>query len=321
MPLTKDSWHEERLLIDGKLVEAEGGATYENINPANEEVIGVAADASKADLRAGDRRGSPRLRRDRVVPRRRPAGPVPAPAARGAARPPGRARRHHGRRGRRAADADGRAAARASRSSSCPFYADLAENYEWHQELGVADTMAGPVQPVGRAGAGRRGRRDHAVELPEPDQHRQGRAGARRRLHGGAQAGARHAVDGAGARSAGGRAHRHPRRRPQRRDRGRQDDRRGAHHQPRRRHGQLHRLDRGRPADHGGRRRDHQAGLPRAGRQVGPDRPRRRRRHRRRLDRRGVRDLHPRRAGLRHQHPAAAAAVPLRRGRRRPLRR
>jgi aldehyde dehydrogenase (NAD+) len=50
MALNKDSWHEERLLIDGKLVEAEGGATYDNINPANEEVIGVSADASKADV-------------------------------------------------------------------------------------------------------------------------------------------------------------------------------------------------------------------------------------------------------------------------------
>src|SRR5215208_2986791 len=50
MALNADSWHEERLLVDGKLVEAEGGATYENINPANEEVIGVVADASKADV-------------------------------------------------------------------------------------------------------------------------------------------------------------------------------------------------------------------------------------------------------------------------------
>src|SRR6201999_4361728 len=36
-----------------------------------------------------------------------------------------------------------------------PFYADLAENYEWQQQLGVADTMAGPAnrwverEPVG----------------------------------------------------------------------------------------------------------------------------------------------------------------------------
>ena len=28
------TWHEERLYVDGTLVEAEGGATYENMNPA-----------------------------------------------------------------------------------------------------------------------------------------------------------------------------------------------------------------------------------------------------------------------------------------------
>ncbi len=43
------SWHEERLLIDGKLVAAEGGASYETINPATEAVLGRAADASLAD--------------------------------------------------------------------------------------------------------------------------------------------------------------------------------------------------------------------------------------------------------------------------------
>ena len=45
-----DLWHEERLYIDGELVDAEGGATYENINPATEEVLGVAADASVGDI-------------------------------------------------------------------------------------------------------------------------------------------------------------------------------------------------------------------------------------------------------------------------------
>ena len=37
---------ESRLFIDGKLVEATGGATYDNVNPATEEVIGPVADAS-----------------------------------------------------------------------------------------------------------------------------------------------------------------------------------------------------------------------------------------------------------------------------------
>src|SRR5262249_50928299 len=43
---------EARMLIDGKLVEAEGGKTYDNINPATEEVIGQVADGSPADMEA-----------------------------------------------------------------------------------------------------------------------------------------------------------------------------------------------------------------------------------------------------------------------------
>ena len=41
---------EPRMLIDGELVEAAGGATYDNVNPATEAVIGQAADASPADM-------------------------------------------------------------------------------------------------------------------------------------------------------------------------------------------------------------------------------------------------------------------------------
>ncbi|HWI43176.1 MAG TPA: aldehyde dehydrogenase family protein [Nocardioides sp.] len=44
-------WHEERLLIDGELVPAEDDATYDNISPFTEKVIGVAADASLGDVR------------------------------------------------------------------------------------------------------------------------------------------------------------------------------------------------------------------------------------------------------------------------------
>jgi aldehyde dehydrogenase (NAD+) len=42
---------EARLLIDGKLVDAESGARFDNINPATEEVLGQVADASVADMR------------------------------------------------------------------------------------------------------------------------------------------------------------------------------------------------------------------------------------------------------------------------------
>jgi aldehyde dehydrogenase (NAD+) len=40
---------ENRILIDGNLTEAENDRTYDNINPATEEIIGVAADASAND--------------------------------------------------------------------------------------------------------------------------------------------------------------------------------------------------------------------------------------------------------------------------------
>lgn len=42
--------YESRMLIDGELVEAQDGRTYENLNPATEEVIGAVADATAADM-------------------------------------------------------------------------------------------------------------------------------------------------------------------------------------------------------------------------------------------------------------------------------
>ncbi len=41
---------ETRNLIDGKLVHASNGATFENVNPATEEVLGVCADGTKDDM-------------------------------------------------------------------------------------------------------------------------------------------------------------------------------------------------------------------------------------------------------------------------------
>jgi aldehyde dehydrogenase (NAD+) len=41
---------EVRMLIDGELVEASGGKTFDNINPATEEVLGPVADASAEDM-------------------------------------------------------------------------------------------------------------------------------------------------------------------------------------------------------------------------------------------------------------------------------
>src|SRR5207253_3852394 len=42
---------EPRMLIDGELVDAAGGGTFENVNPADEEVLGVCADGSADDMR------------------------------------------------------------------------------------------------------------------------------------------------------------------------------------------------------------------------------------------------------------------------------
>ncbi len=42
-------WHEERLLIDGELIEAEGGRTYETLNPTTGATLGVTADATVGD--------------------------------------------------------------------------------------------------------------------------------------------------------------------------------------------------------------------------------------------------------------------------------
>ena len=124
--------------------------------------------------------------------------------------------------------------------------------------------------------AGRRRRRDHAVELPAAPGRREGRGRARRRLHGRAQAGRGHAADRLPA------APRSPSRRPaagraQRRLRPRPGRRPGARRAPRRRHGLVHRLDRGRPADRRHRGRRAQARRARTRRQVRERDPARRR--------------------------------------------
>ncbi|MEZ5136782.1 MAG: aldehyde dehydrogenase family protein [Acidimicrobiales bacterium] len=49
--MTNEVWREERLLIDGRLVDASGG-TYDNINPATESVLGVAGDGTVDDMDA-----------------------------------------------------------------------------------------------------------------------------------------------------------------------------------------------------------------------------------------------------------------------------
>lgn len=42
---------EQRMLIDGELVLADSGKTFDNVNPATEEVLGAVADASVTEMR------------------------------------------------------------------------------------------------------------------------------------------------------------------------------------------------------------------------------------------------------------------------------
>ncbi|MCD9624082.1 aldehyde dehydrogenase family protein [Rhabdothermincola salaria] len=135
-------WHEERLYIDGELVDAEGGKVYDNVNPATEEVIGVAADASAADLeraiaaarRAFDESGwstdvALRVRclrqlHQAMVEHHTELGDLTI-AEVGAPR----------------LLIDGPQLA--TPRDYLIFYADLAESYDWSTDLGEADTMAG----------------------------------------------------------------------------------------------------------------------------------------------------------------------------------
>ncbi len=143
MALNASSWHEERLLIDGKLVEAEGGATYPNINPATEEVIGVSADASPADV-------------ERAIEAARRAFDETSWSEDPAFRARCLRQLHEALLEHQEDLADITVAeVGAPRMlmggpqlgeplKFLPFYADLAESYSWDEQLGVAETMAGP---------------------------------------------------------------------------------------------------------------------------------------------------------------------------------
>ena len=48
--MTAGADHEVRMLVDGTLIEADSGQTFDNVNPATEEVLGPVADASNAEM-------------------------------------------------------------------------------------------------------------------------------------------------------------------------------------------------------------------------------------------------------------------------------
>ena len=165
-----------------------------------------------------------------------------------------------------------------------------------------------------RQGARRRRRGDHAVELPAPPDHLQARRRPRRRLHLRAQAERSRAAQRLHPRR--DRARDRPaRRRVQPGHRHRPGRRCGDLGAPRRRHGELHRIDPRRQAGRRGRRRHRQARRPRTRWQVGQHRARRRRLRRGHPE--GALRLLPQLGpDLHGAHPHARPEQPLRRGRR-----
>ena len=135
-------WHEERLYIDGELVVAHDGATYDNIDPSTEEVLGVAADASAEDIRraiGAARRAFDETDWSRNVGLRTRCLRQLRQAMED----------HHAELGeilvaevgapRMLIDGPQLGVPR----ELLGYYADLAENYEWTTQLGVAETLAG----------------------------------------------------------------------------------------------------------------------------------------------------------------------------------
>ena len=166
----------------------------------------------RSDRQSGDRRPhrqGPALRRCRGDRRDRGGGarlrPLGEDAAEGARPDPAPLVRPHHRQSRRhRADHDQRAGQAARRSARRGrlrrlVHRILRRGGQAHLWRGQPDLPRQFAHRRAQA-ADRRRRGDHAVELSRRDDHPQGRAGARGRLHGGRQARARDAADRARAR-------------------------------------------------------------------------------------------------------------------------
>ena len=192
---------EARLLIDGKLVEASAGATFDNIDPTTEEVLGDTADGTAADMRTP----SPRRRRafddtdwstDHEFRRRCLEQFHAACAA-----------HIEELRAVTVAEVGSPIALTYANQVDLPiddlgYWVDQPVRYEYEHWLPRARRVRPAPAPAGAARGGGRGGGHHALELPA--QPEPGQAGPRPggRQHRGAQARPRHAVVGHGARPA-----------------------------------------------------------------------------------------------------------------------
>ena len=238
--------HEERLLIDGKLVEASGGRTYENVNPATEEVIGVAADASPEDIdraiaaarRAFDETDWSRdhalrarcIRQLQEAYQEQPRGDPPQLRRRG-----------------RLPDPDDLRPGRQRAGQEPRLLRGLPREVPVVRGPRPRRSLRHEGAPLDRARARGRRRRDHRLELPPRAEPQEGGLGTRVRLHRGAQGRSDDAVVRAPARPLHPREHGHPAGCRQRDHLVAERHRRADHRRPARRHDLLHRLDGGGP--------------------------------------------------------------------------
>ncbi len=235
----------EANLIGGEWVQADSGVVIDVTNPANHQRIGGVP-------KCGGARNAPRHRGGRaglcLLAQDLGAGALAAAAQ--------AARRDHGQ---------SRPAGRAPDTGAGQVADRIEGRGRFVRRLCLVVCRGRPAhlwrcraEPLGRppraghARAGRRDRRDHAVELSVLNARSQARPRTCRRLHGGRQTRVADALFWP-CLGRSGRASRHSRRRGQHRDRVGQRDRRRAVRQPAGQEDHLHRLDRGRqdPAPEG----------------------------------------------------------------------
>ena len=309
LPLEDADLFRERALIGGAWVEAASGARVAVTDPATGATLGHVPDVSAAETRAAIEAAEAAF----GPWRRRTHGERAALLEAWFAADAGPCRRPGANPHRRA----GQAARRGPRRDRLWRLLREVVRRGGAPDRGIGDPLADARPPHRHPEAAGRGLgHHHALELPERDDHPQGRAGARRRLHRGDQAIGLHAVLGAGARGPG-RARRHPGRGRQRRDRPAGGDRRRADRQPCGAQDLLHRLDAGGITLDGAVGAGREAALARARRECALHRLRRCRS--RRGGGRGDRlEVPQRRADLRLRQPHPGAGRRARRLRRAP---
>ena len=256
--------------IAGKFVDADGGRTFDSLDPYAGEPWAAIPEGTVEDVDHAVAAARAALDGDWGRDDRLPARRADAQARRPDHRQRRTARPGRGPRQRQALPGDDRPAAGAGRL--VPL---LRRARRQDRGPGHPDRQAQLLR-LHAPRAGRRGRGDHAVELPAAADDVQARPGPGGGLHVRGQAlGALPGLH-AGVRPGAARG-RVPRRRVQRRGGLQPRPRRGAGRPPGRRQGRVHRLDRHRARGREGGGGERQPGHPGAGRQVAAGRLRGRR--------------------------------------------